>query len=182
MHANMAGSVSGTDGSVVCFYSTITDPKFPTVYKQTTCWTLKTGAPTPTAGNPYNITLDPQDSKGIVIGLVPISCGQNQACMGDSTKLSPTWYIEFGILKGSATVTGGWQWSMGAYQVDQIDLNSIKLEGSNCNGYPLSQIRCHVPGGRGGGGSNYCGSWSGTTTVCPTSADASISPAAPCTP
>jgi hypothetical protein len=165
-HANLAGTVSGLDGSVVCFYSTITDPFLPQVYKSTTCWTLQTKAATPYSGSPFNVTLDPVDSKNTLIGLIRVPCG-SQACPGNAgTALQPTWYMEVGLLRGSVSISGSWQWSMGAYQVDDVDLGSTYLR-SSCNGYPLSQTRCHVAGGLGGGGSNYCGGWVGSSNVCP---------------
>eukprot|EP00475_Leptophrys_vorax_P012710 TRINITY_DN19090_c0_g1_i5.p1 TRINITY_DN19090_c0_g1~~TRINITY_DN19090_c0_g1_i5.p1 ORF type:complete len:479 (+),score=71.94 TRINITY_DN19090_c0_g1_i5:863-2299(+) len=164
-HANLNGNfASYTDNSVVCFNTSIANvPAGGAALTGKTCLTLKVGSPTVTNGNPYSITVDPTKSSGVLLGWTAYKCGST--C---PSGLSPTWTLIPYVQSGSASLSGlSWTWSAAAYQVDTLDVTSIVRQASNCDGYPSSQTQCHVPGGRGGGGSNYCGSWCSTTKICP---------------
>lgn len=72
-------------------------------------------------------------------------------------------------------VTVGWKWGAAVYSTFSTDYNALQIlpaHGNSCTsgggdhaGTPESFKQYVVGGARGGGGSNYTGSWSGTQTV-----------------
>jgi len=180
-HANFVGKLKNVvDGTVICFDSSITGTGLTPSLMSTssTCLTLVSGASNPSIGNPWSITIDPNNVQGVLIGFATYKCGTT--C---PTNLDPTWTITETLIQGYADLSSAnWQWSAAAYQVDTVDTSNIKIYASNCDGYPTTQTQCHVAGGRGGGGSNYCGSWSGTKSLCSVTGSPSTTTTASPTP
>jgi hypothetical protein len=74
---------------------------------------------------------------------------------------------EFYTNVGSVTSIN-WQWSAAVYTQAPSDPNQlgvIFLDGSRHAGTPMNYLSFVTGGARGGGGSNYTGSWSATGTA-----------------
>lgn len=146
----------------VCFQSNIQVSGDDRV-KNVTCLINTPGA-IPTTGSPGKIYVDFTQAQGVLIGFADYNCGWS--C---PTGLNPSWTLTATEPSGTLVplTSANWQWSAATYQVDCVDTCNIKLYASDCDGYPTTQTQCHVAGGRGGGGANFCGSWSATKPVCP---------------
>jgi hypothetical protein len=100
-------------------------------------------------------------------------------------KIKPvTWQGDFFVDKSGVSLT--WKWAAAVYANTSLsDYNAIGVKPTHANaclynnsdhaGTPENKKAFVVAGGRGGGGSNYTGSWSGSQTVqsiCATPAQA----------
>ena len=90
--------------------------------------------------------------------------------------------LEIGQVKGDFAadqpkISISWKWSAAVYTTDMSDYNADQVKpahtntcdhtGSDHAGTPMAKKGSVIGGARGGGGSNYTGSWSGTQTVKP---------------
>jgi uncharacterized repeat protein (TIGR01451 family) len=100
----------------------------------------------------------------------------------DLKAASVTWSGDFSADKSGISVS--WKWGAAVYTTDMTKYttlgvkpthaNTCAYSGSDHAGTPMSVKKSVIGGARGGGGSNYTGSWSGTgkVTPCPTTAPA----------
>jgi hypothetical protein len=97
-----------------------------------------------------------------------------------------SWQGDFSIDKAGVSVE--WKWGAAVYTTNMSDYNAIGVKPAHNNtclynnsdhgGTPENKKAFVVGGARGGGGSNFTGSWSGKETVhvCPAPALAALSP------
>jgi hypothetical protein len=101
-------------------------------------------------------------------------------------KIKPvTWQGDFFIDRPNVSIE--WKWGAAVYNANMSDPNAIGVKpmhtntcaysGSDHAGTPMNKKNYVVAGARGGGGSNYTGSWSGkdTVQVCAASTSATLS-------
>lgn len=104
------------------------------------------------------------------------------ATAGGKIKGNVTWQGVFGVNSSSNTISIGWKWGAAVYSTFSADYNALQIKPSHNNscafnnsdhaGTPegisssgISFKKFVIGGARGGGGSNFTGSWSSTANL-----------------